>query len=167
MASIYDGIWQGLDDTAMETNLHKAVIALTDEVENCSSNNHGGGDYNFTYSYWSEYPDNSLLINYANSLNIPVYTIGLQGYNFTRERVVRDYTTSEADLQEIAGETGGEYFYATTSTDLENIYQKITQRVEQQYIITFIDSTELSGLYYIKVKVYYSQIFGEAEKYIQ
>ena len=108
-----------------------------------------------------------MLIAHAKSLNIPVYTIGLAGFSFTRERVVRDYTTSEADLQEIARETGGEYFYAPTSTDLENIYQKITQRIEQQYIITFIDNTELSDIYYIKVKVYYSQIFGEAEKYIQ
>ena len=82
-----------------------------------------------------------MLIAHAKSLNIPVYTIGLQGYDFTREKVVRSYTTSEADLQEIAGETGGEYFYTPTSTDLEDIYQKITQRIEQQYIITFIDNT--------------------------
>ena len=40
-------------------------------------------------------------------------------------------------------------------------------RVQQQYIITFIDNTEAGSVYYIKVKVYYSQIFGEAEKYIQ
>ncbi|MBA7516188.1 hypothetical protein ES705_08234 [subsurface metagenome] len=159
MTSLYDGIWQGLDDTAEETSPRKAVVALTDGGENNSSSYHGG-------SYWGD-PDNSLLIAHAKSLNIPVYTIGLQGYDFTREKVVRSYTTSEADLQEIAGETGGEYFYAPTSTDLEDIYQKITQRIEQQYIITFIDNTELSDIYYTKVKVYYSQIFGEAEKYIQ
>jgi VWFA-related protein len=157
--ALYDGIWQGLDDTAEETNSRKAIVALTDGGENDSSSYHGG-------SYWGD-PDNSLVIAHAQSLNIPVYTIGLAGFSFTRERVVRDYTTSEADLQEIARETGGEYFYAPTSTDLENIYQKITQRIEQQYIITFIDNTELGDIYYIKVKVYYSQIFGEAEKYIQ
>lgn len=157
--ALYDGIWQGLDDTAEETNYRKAVVALTDGGENSSYSYHGGG-------YWGD-PDNSLLIAHAKSLNIPVYTIGLQGYDFTREKVVRSYTTSEADLQEIAKETGGEYFYVPTSTDLEDIYQKITQRIEQQYIITFIDNTELGDIYYIKVKAYYSQIFGEAEKYIQ
>ena len=159
MTSLYDGIWQGLDDTAEETNPRKAVVALTDGGENYSSSYHGGG-------YWGD-PDNSLLIAHAQSLNIPVYTIGLQGYDFTREKVVRSYTTSEADLMEIATATGGEYFYAPTSTELGDIYQKITQRIEQQYIITFIDNTELGDIYYIKVKVYYSQIFGEAEKYIQ
>jgi len=159
MTSLYDGIWQGLDDTAEETNYRKAVVALTDGGENYSSSYHGGG-------YWGD-PDNSLLIAHAKSLNIPVYTIGLQGYDFTREKIVRSYTTSEADLQEIAGETGGEYFYVPSSTELKNIYDKITMRVQNQYIITFIDNTELSDIYYIKVKVYYSQIFGEAEKYIQ
>jgi len=157
--ALYDGIWQGLDDTAEETNSRKAVVALTDGGENSSYSYHGG-------SYWGN-PDNSLVIAHAQSLNIPVYTIGLAGYDFTREKVVKDYTTSEADLQEIARETDGEYFYAPTPADLENIYQKITMRVENQYIITFIDNTGLSGIYYIKVKVYYSQIFGEAEKYIQ
>ena len=157
--ALYDGIWQGLDDTAEETNYRKAVVALTDGGENNSSSDHGG-------VYWGD-PDNSLLIAHAKSLSIPVYTIGLQGYDFTREKIVRSYTTSEADLQEIAGETGGEYFYAPTSADIKNIYQKITMRVQQQYIITFIDNTEAGSVYYIKVKVYYSQIFGEAEKYIQ
>ncbi len=158
MTSLYDGIWQGLDDTAEETNLRKAVVALTDGGENYSYSYHGG-------SYWGD-PDNSLLIAHAKSLSIPVYTIGLQGYDFTREKVVRSYTTSEADLIEIATATGGEYFYAPSSADIENIYQKITMRVQQQYIITFIDNTGYGGVYYIKVKVYYSQIFGEAEKYM-
>ena len=157
--ALYDGIWQGLDDTAEETNPRKAVVALTDGGENSSSSDHGG-------AYWGD-PDNSLLIAHAQSLNIPVYTIGLKGYDFTREKVVRSYTTSEADLKEIAKETDGEYFYAPTSADIENIYQKITMRVQNQYIITFIDNTGLGGVDYIKVKVYYSQIFGEAEKYIQ
>lgn len=151
--ALYDGIWQGLDDTATEANPRKAVIALTDGGENWSSSIHGGGDP----------PDNSLLIAHAQSLNVTVYTIGLAGYDFTREKVVRSYTTSEADLQEIAEETGGEYFYAPTSADLEHIYVEITQRVEQQYIITFTDNTGITdGV--LTVKVDYNQIFGEDSK---
>ena len=151
--ALYDGIWQGLDDTATEANPRKAVIALTDGGENWSSSIHGGGDP----------PDNSLLIAHAQSLNVTVYTIGLAGYDFTREKVVRIYTTSEADLQEIAEETGGEYFYAPTSADLEHIYVEITQRVEQQYIIAFTDNTGITdGI--LTVKVNYNQISGEASK---
>ncbi len=151
--ALYDGIWQGLDDTATEANPRKAVIALTDGGENWSSSIHGGGDP----------PDNSLLIAHAQSLNVTVYTIGLAGYDFTREKVVRSYTTSEADLQEIAEETGGEYFYAPTSADLEHIYVEITQRVEQQYIITFTDNTGITdGI--LTVRVNYNQISGEDSK---
>lgn len=151
--ALYDGIWQGLDDTATEANPRKAVIALTDGGENWSSSIHGGGDP----------PDNSLLIAHAQSLNVTVYTIGLAGYDFTREKVVRSYTTSEADLQEIAEETGGEYFYAPTSTDLEHIYVEITQRVQQQYIIAFTDNTGITdGI--LTVKVNYNQIYGEDSK---
>jgi len=153
MTALYDAIWQGLDDTATEANPRKAVIALTDGGENWSSSVHGGGDP----------PDNSLLIAHAQSLNVTVYTIGLEGYNFTREKVVRSYTTSEADLQEIAEETGGEYFYAPTSTDLEHIYVEITQRVQQQYIIAFTDNTGITdGI--LTVRVNYNQISGEASK---
>ena len=153
--ALYDAIWQGLDDTATEANPRKAVVALTDGGENNSSSYHGGG-------YWGN-PDNSLLIAHAQSLNIPVYTIGLAGFDFTKEKVVRSYTTSEADLQEIAEETGGEYFYAPTSADLEHIYVEITQRVEQQYIITFTDNTGITdGI--LTVKVNYNQISGEASK---
>lgn len=154
--ALYDAIWQGLDDTATEANPRKAVVALTDGGENNSSSDHGG-------VYWWGDPDNSLLIAHAKSLNIPVYTIGLAGFDFTKEKVVRSYTTTEKDLQEIANETGGEYFYAPTSADLEHIYVEITQRLEQQYIITFTDNTGIAEGY-LTVKVNYNQISGEDSK---
>jgi VWFA-related protein len=161
--ALYDAIWLGLYDTAKETNSRKAVIALTDGGENNSSSDHGGGDYNFSDGSWSEYPDNSLLINYANSLNIPVYTIGLQGFNFTREKITRSYTTTEADLKEIGITTGGGYFYAPSSDKLEKIYEEITQRLEQQYIIAFTDNTGITEGY-LTVKLYYNQLYGEDTK---
>ncbi len=161
--ALYDAIWLGLYDTSKEANSRKAVIALTDGGENNSSSNHGGGDYNFNDGSWSEYPNNSLLINYANSLDIPVYTIGLQGFNFTREEIARSYTTTEADLKEIADETGGVYKYAATSEYLEYIYEGIKQHIEQQYIITFTDNTGITEGY-LTVKLNYNQMYGEDTK---
>ena len=161
--ALYDAIWLGLEDTANETNPCKAVIALTDGGENNSSSTHGGGDYNFDYGTWWEYPDNSLLINKAKEINIPIYTIGLQGFNFTREKVVRDYSTTEADLKEIADKTGGVYKYAATSEYLEYIYEEIKQRIEQQYIITFTDNTGITEGY-LTVKLNYNQLYGEDTK---
>ena len=153
--ALYDGIWQGLDDTAEERNSRKAVVALTDGGENSSYSYHGG-------SYWGD-PDNSLLIAHAQGLNIPIYTIGLAGFNFTREKVVRDYSTTEADLEEIGMTTGGDYFYAPSSDKLEKIYKEITQRLEQQYIITFTDDTGVTEGY-LTVKLNYNQLYGEDTK---
>ena len=151
--ALYDAIWQGLDDTAEETNPRKAVVALTDGGENSSCSDHGGGDP----------PDNSELIGHAQKLKIPIYTIGLAGFDFTREKVARNYSTTEADLNEIGKTTGGDYFYAPTSDVLKNIYEEITQRLEQQYIITFTDNTGITdGI--LTVKVNYNQMYGENSK---
>jgi len=156
MTALYDGIWKGLDDTALETNERKAVIALTDGKENYSSSEHGGGNP----------PDNSLVINHAQGLNIPVYTIGLGlSKGITVEegvRISRDFDPTE-DLRQIAEDTGGEFFDAPTSTDLEYIYVQITQRIQQQYIITFTDNTGItSGI--LTVKLNYNQLYGEDTK---
>ena len=154
--ALYDGIWQGLDDTNLETNERKAVIVLTDGQENWSSSEHGGGSP----------PDNSDVIGHAKKFNIPVYTIGLGlSKGFTVEegvRISRDFDPAE-DLEQIADDTGGKPFNAPTSTDLEYIYVQITQRIQQQYIITFTDNTGItSGI--LTVKVDYSQISGEDTK---
>ena len=154
--SLYDGIWKGLDDTNLETNERKAVIVLTDGQENWSSSEHGGGSP----------PDNSDVIGHAKKFNIPVYTIGLGlSKGFTVEegvRISRGFDPAE-DLEQIAEATGGEPFDTHTSTDLEHIYVQITQRMQQQYIITFTDNTGItSGI--LTVKVDYSQISGEDTK---
>ena len=152
--ALYDAIWKGLDDAAEETNPRKAVIALTDGGENSSSYDHGGGDP----------PDNSELIRHAvQEVKIPIYTIGLAGFDFTREKIARNYSTTEVDLKEIGKTTGGDYFYAPSSDKLEKIYKEITQRLEQQYIITFTDNTGITEGY-LTVKLYYNQLYGEDTK---
>jgi VWFA-related protein len=140
--ALYDAIWKGLDDTATMKNYRKAVVVLTDGGENASSPEHGGvGGYG---------GDSSKLIAHAKELGIPVYTIGLKGSDFTREKVagrnrVSKYSFREAeqDLQKIALQTGGEYFFSPTSDDLYKIYTKIAQRVYQQYKIQAIDTVKI------------------------
>lgn len=154
--ALYDGIWKGLDDTALETNERKAVIALTDGEENDSSSEHGGGSP----------PDNSDVIGHANDLNIPIYTIGLGlSKGFTVEEGVRISRSFDPiqDLQQIADDTGGKFFNAPTSSDLEYIYVQITQRIQQQYIITFTDNTGITEGY-LTVKLNYNQLYGEDTK---
>lgn len=133
--ALYDATAKGISESALEFNQKKAVIVMTDGGENSSIS-----------------ATLSSVITLAKQANIPVYTIGLQGFDFTRSsrsgseksdsgrevRSVRE-VRSEQDLQLIARETGGEYFYAPQSSDLMGIYTKITQRQQQQYILTFED----------------------------
>ena len=63
-------------------------------------------------------------INTAVQSNIPVFTIGLG-------------LTAEQDLQQIADSTGGRYYYAPSSSDLQQIYQLISQQLQNQYKITY------------------------------
>lgn len=124
MTALYDGIYRGIEDTAIDSNPRKAVVAMTDGGEN-----------------WSSYATLDKVIALAKQSGIPVYTIGLQGAGFTRERSSKTVTRarSEQELQQIARQTGGEYFYAPQSSDLMGIYTKITQRQQQQYILTIQD----------------------------
>ncbi|MFH1676283.1 MAG: VWA domain-containing protein, partial [bacterium] len=105
--ALYDAIALGVENTAARTNQLKAVVAMTDGQENNS----------VTYS------NRDNLIDYIDDYNVPVYTIGLG-------------SVDAASLQQIATDTGGEYFYAPDSAQLADLYNKISIRTEQQYILT-------------------------------
>jgi hypothetical protein len=93
----------------------KAVIAMTDGQDNAS-----------TYTAAD-------VIAHALSNGIPVFTIGL------------GKSVNSAILQSIAEQTGGLYYEAPDSSDLESIYRSISTVLKNQYIITFEDSI-LDGL---------------------
>jgi len=63
-------------------------------------------------------------IAYAKANGVPVYTIGLGSVN-------------PSVLQQIANQTGGQYYYAPTSDQLSNIYSQISQSLSNQYQITY------------------------------
>ena len=88
----------------------KAIISLTDGQS---------GVYHYNL-------DDCILA--AQAAGLPVYTIGL-GNGIDR-----------TSLQRLADETGGQYFEAPTSSDLEYIYQLISQQIQNQYKITYTTS---------------------------
>ena len=90
----------------------KAVIALTDGM-----NNEGTTDY-------------QVVISKAKQLQIPVFTIGL-GSN-----------VNEQILEEISTSTGGVYYRSPSSDDLESIYRRIVQAINNQYIIEYTDTND-------------------------
>jgi VWFA-related protein len=90
-----------------------AVLALTDGKENESSNSKQDA------------------IDLANQAGVPVYTIGL-GSNINAD-----------DLQDVADQTGGRFFQAPSSSDLETIYQEISQQLSSRYEVTYLTTNVL------------------------
>jgi VWFA-related protein len=84
-----------------------AVIAMTDGVESGSSS--------------KTLAD---VIALAVAKGVPVFTVGLGS---------ADNTT----LQNLATSTGGKYYFAPSSTDLQAIYVRIANVINNQYIITY------------------------------
>ena len=108
----------GTGSTALFDALYTGVELLIDQQ----------GKYNiiaYTDGYnnvGSHTADN--VITYANEHNIPIYTIGIGG-------------ADKATLQYISNNTGGNYYDAPNSSELENIYDSILNKLRNQYMITF------------------------------
>lgn len=71
-------------------------------------------------------------IAYAEQQNQPVYVIGL-GERGGDEREGID----ERVLQQIAGETDGEYFYAPGADQLADLYRRLSAGLQQEYTLTY------------------------------
>ncbi len=152
--ALYDATGQGINDIIHEPNNRKAIVVMTDGGENNSSNF-----------------DLDRVINEAKSSGIPIYTIGLAGWDFTNSNttlaakkslehptinLIKTKSASagaEQDLQRLAQETGGEYFYAPDSSDLMGIYTKISQRQQQMYVLTITDPIPQNNEKTLKVTV--------------
>ena len=106
--TLYDAMYQAIVDTAAQESYgRKAVVALTDAHDTGSQHS------------------SEEVIELAHRLGVSVWTVGLgRGVN-------------EAVLRKIATETGGVYYYASASDDLETFYQDIAGILTNQYLITY------------------------------
>lgn len=129
--ALWDAIKLGVDKTASSSNQRKAVIAMTDGLINA-------GDIR----------EVSSLLDGIQTQNVPVYTISL-GSNI-----------NAADLQTVAANTGGEYFNAPTSPELETIYNKMTIRTQQQYQLSFTVPNATGNTYSLQINIDISGIQG-------
>ncbi len=119
-----DGIWKGLDLTKLEAGSNKAVIALSDGMENWSQNC-GTGLPDGLYDAQGFTDDLNFLDSISAAIGAPVYTISL-GSDFDP-----DY------LQDIANATGGEYHHAPTNETLDAIYDAIKISICTRYLICY------------------------------
>jgi Ca-activated chloride channel family protein len=109
---LYDAIFKAVDDTGLRTANRRAVVVTTDGVDE------GSIAHNLTD-----------VINNAIAKGVPIFTIGIgSGVN-------------PAILEQMAADTGGQFFSAQTSQNLATIYQQLTSVLyEKQYILTFNQS---------------------------
>jgi len=106
----YTALFDAIYDAVTEAigkSGRKAVLALTDGADTRSSHTI------------------EQTIAHANQYSTPVFTIGLGS------------SVNENVLKRIANETGGEYYRAPTSSELEEIYKKISEYLKNQYLVTY------------------------------
>jgi Ca-activated chloride channel family protein len=105
---LYDAVFQAVDDTAIKTGYRRAVIVTTDGRDNASTH--------------------SLTESITNAVNkkVAVFAIGL-GSSIARTA-----------LQQMADQSGGQYYEAGTSQNLATIYMQLSSLLyAKQYVITF------------------------------
>jgi Ca-activated chloride channel family protein len=110
---LYDAVVEAVDDTALRLKNRKAVIVITDGVDDDLSGN--------------QLSDNDLndVINDANNNGVPIFTVGLG-------------QADGAMLTQMADDTGGQFFDSTTSDNLRTIYQQLADVLfHDQYILTY------------------------------
>lgn len=129
---LFDAIWISINSTSARSNKVLAVIAITDGVDSSSDNTA------------------SSVIDFANEKNVFIFTIGIGGGLF-----------DEAALQQIAAETGGQYFFAPTSADIPGIYAKISEILSNQYTIEYVTSSPAGSTVTIDIFVDDGGLLGE------
>ncbi len=111
---LYDAVVKAVDNTALRLKNRKAVIVITDGVDDDGSGN--------------PLSDNDLndAINYANDNGVPIFTVGL------------GQLLDKGILEQMADDTGGQFYEAITSDNLRTIYQQLADVLfYDQYILTY------------------------------
>jgi VWFA-related protein len=133
--ALFDGIGTAANDLS-DRNGRKFILAMTDGAENAS----------ITYT------SRNSLIDFVNSKGLAAFTVGL-GYLGAAE---------EADLQNIASDTGGRYFTAPNVTDLNTVFQKALVQFNNEVEVHF--RTLSDGKRHMKVYMNYGRFTDSFEK---
>ncbi len=113
---LYDATYKAIEVTFPRDPSHShAVVVLTDGED------YGGVGLPGSVRTLTE------VIDYAKTNGVPIFTIGLGN-------------AQTMILNQMANETGGQYFYAPDSSKLNAIYQKIADILTGQYKVTYSQS---------------------------
>ena len=133
--ALFDGIGTAANDLS-DRNGRKFILAMTDGVENASQS----------------YTSRNSLIDFVNSKGLAAFTVGLGFLS----------PESEADLQNIASDTGGRYFTAPNITDLNTVFQKALKQFNNEVEVNF--RTLSDGKRHMKVYMNYGRFTDSFEK---
>ncbi len=115
---LFDTLWFAVETTAPRAN-NRAIVLISD-----------GRDENNTGVPNVSEKSLSDVTRHAVEKNVAIYTIGLGNVD-------------GGVMNQLAADTGGQYFYAPASSDLSGIYQAIRSLLAGQYSVQY--GTSLSG----------------------
>jgi VWFA-related protein len=120
---LYDTIWTSLNSTSLRSNPQHAIIAVTD-----------GWDEAESIRTMSD------VIAGAVDNNIQIFTIGIGD-------------ADNVSLQKLATDTGGQYFYVPTLSELINVYSTISVILSNEYTIEYTTSSAAGSTISLDVMV--------------
>jgi VWFA-related protein len=112
--AMYDAVEQAVADTAAQGSDRRRAVVVIADGRDNSS-----------------FADLNELIDQALESGVPVFTIGLGDVN-------------AENMQQLADQTGGQYYYAPDEGDLDAIYDQISEIISSQYTLGY-DSPSSCG----------------------
>lgn len=129
---LYDALLTAIDDTALR-NDRRAIIVFSDGNDEESINTLAA------------------VIDHANLKGVPIFAIAFTNAAAPKPEV----------MQQLAQETGGEYFEAPNSSDLAIIYPQISTILSEQYLIEYATSSSGGNTVSVDVLVTNGPDLGE------
>ncbi|HEX8070027.1 MAG TPA: VWA domain-containing protein [Pyrinomonadaceae bacterium] len=129
--AFYDSLWATLDLFDEVREKRKAVVVLTDGVDNSLAHE----------EYEPRHPFDELLARVAQE-EVTIYPIY---FDTEYETIVRRrgqdtheaYVTARRQLQQVADDTGGTLFKAERAEDLEGVYQRVASELHTLYSVAY------------------------------
>ena len=129
--AMYDAVSQAVEDTADQGIDRRRAVVVIADGRDNSS-----------------YTDLNQLIDQALEEGVPVFTIGLGDVN-------------AENMQQLADETGGQYYYAPDETKLQEIYDQISDIISSQYTLAYDSSSTCGDIISLDVVVEDGVLQGE------
>ena len=129
--AFYDAMWATLDLFNEVRERRKAVVVLTDGVDNSLSSD----------NYEPRHPFDELLARLTQE-DLTIYPIYFDTeYEVTVKRRGQDtheaYVAARKQLQRVADDTGGTLFKAERAEDLEGVYQRVASELHTLYSVAY------------------------------